>query len=65
MSQLPALGTLVRIPWGFTTVEGEVVDAYDSGLGIPRVVVRVNLSGLDEYPEFTTVTLPLAEVEAA
>jgi hypothetical protein len=33
MSTLPAVGSHVRVQWGFDTVEGDVVDAYDSGFG--------------------------------
>lgn len=64
MTALPRIGTTVQIRWGFSMVDGEVVDAYDTGLGA-RVVVRVNVSGSDEHPEYTTVALPLAEVMAA
>jgi hypothetical protein len=64
MTALPRIGDLVRIPWGFEEVDGEVVDAYDTGLGA-RVVVQVNVSGSDEYPEYMTVTLPITAVTAA
>jgi hypothetical protein len=33
VSTLPKIGARVRVPWGLTTVEGEVVNAYDSGFG--------------------------------
>lgn len=33
MNSLPAAGSHVRVPWGFYTVEGEVVDTCDSGFG--------------------------------
>ena len=47
MSALPAIGSHVRVPWGLDTVEGEVVDAYDSGFG-QQVIVAVTLEGSDE-----------------
>ena len=47
MSTLPAIGSRVRVPWGLTTVEGEVVDAYDSGFG-KQVIVAVILEGSDQ-----------------
>jgi hypothetical protein len=37
----------VRVPWGLATVEGEVVDAYDSGFG-KQVIVAVILEGSDQ-----------------
>ncbi len=64
MTALPRLGAHVRIPWGFDEVDGEVVDAYDTGLG-GRVVVRVNVSGSDEDPEYMTVTFPVDAVTLA
>ena len=47
MSRLPAIGSRVRVPWGRGTVEGEVVDAYDSGFG-KQVIVAVTLEGSDQ-----------------
>lgn len=47
MSTLPAIGSRVRVPWGPGTVEGEVVDAYDSGFG-RQVIVMVVLEGSDQ-----------------
>jgi hypothetical protein len=37
----------VRVPWGLAIVEGEVVDAYDSGFG-KQVIVAVMLEGSDQ-----------------
>ncbi|MGH3245528.1 MAG: hypothetical protein ACRDOI_04835 [Trebonia sp.] len=47
MSTMPAIGSRVRVPWGRETVEGEVVEAYDSGFG-KQVVVEVILEGCDQ-----------------
>jgi hypothetical protein len=47
MSKLPAFGSRVRVPWGLTTVEGEVVGGYDSAIG-KQVIVAVILEGGDE-----------------
>lgn len=47
MSTLPTIGSRVRIQMGRTTVEGEVIDAWDSGYG-PRVMVSILLEGTDE-----------------
>jgi hypothetical protein len=47
VSTLPAIGSRVRVPWGLGIVEGEVVDAYDSGFG-QQVIVAVTLEGSDE-----------------
>jgi hypothetical protein len=44
---LPTIGSRVRVPWGRGTVEGEVVEAYDSGFGA-QVVVAVILEGSDQ-----------------
>lgn len=61
MSTLPAVGSHVRVQWSFDTVEGEVVDAYDSGFG-KRVVVSVTLEGSDEP---VTATFRAEAVELA
>lgn len=61
MNKLPRIGTRVRVSFGFDKVEGEVIDAYDSGAR-PYVRVAVELGG----PENTIVdsTFPLDQVEA-
>jgi hypothetical protein len=57
VSNLPAPGTHVSVPWGVSTAEGEVVESYQSGIG-GRVVVAVRIEGADDA---LTVTFP-AEV---
>lgn len=47
MSALPAIGSRVRVPWGVGTIEGEVINAYDSGFG-GQVRVSILLGGTDE-----------------
>lgn len=64
MTALPRIGAVVRIPWGLSEVDAEVVDAYDYGSG-GRVVVKVNVSGSDDNPDYVTVALPISEVTAA
>jgi hypothetical protein len=61
VSTLPAIGSRVRVPWGLGTVEGEVIDAYDSGYG-PQVRVAIVLEGSDEAitPTFRAGTVELA-----
>lgn len=61
MSTLPGVGTHVRVPWGLGTAEGEVVDAYESGIGA-QVVVAVRIEGADDI---LTVTFPVKLVEIA
>jgi hypothetical protein len=51
----------VRVQWGFNTVDGEVVDAYDSGFG-KQVVVSVLLEGSNEP---VTATFRAEAVELA
>jgi hypothetical protein len=51
----------VRVPWGLSIVEGEVVDAYDSGFG-KQVIVAVTLEGSDQP---VTVTFRADAVELA
>jgi hypothetical protein len=51
----------VLVLWGFEWVEGEVVAAYETGLG-GRVTVEVPTEGTDERQ---TVTFPLNAVEPA
>lgn len=53
--------THVRVPWGLGTAEGEVVDAYASGIG-GQVVVAVRIEGSEET---LTVTFPADLVELA
>lgn len=60
-SGLPDVGAHVRVPWGLNSAEGEVVDAYDSGIG-GQVVVAVHIEGGDET---LTVTFPVDLVEMA
>jgi hypothetical protein len=47
VSTLPPIGSRVRVPWGPGTVEGEVIDTYDSGFG-RQVIVMVILEGSDQ-----------------
>ena len=47
MSKLPANGSRVRVPFGRQMVEGEVIDAYDSGYG-PQGMLSILLEGCDE-----------------
>lgn len=47
MKGLPAIGSRVRVRFGDVTVEGEVINAYDSGFG-PQVMVSILLEGSDE-----------------
>ena len=47
MEGLPAIGARVRVRMGAHTVEGEVIDAYDSGFG-PQVRVSILLLNSDE-----------------
>jgi hypothetical protein len=61
VSTLPAIGSRVRVPWGLGTVEGEVVDAYDSGFG-KQVIVAVILEGSDQQ---LTATFRADAVELA
>jgi hypothetical protein len=51
----------VRVPWGRGTVEGEVINAYDSGFG-PQVMVSILLEGSDEpiTPTFDADSVELA-----
>jgi len=58
---LPGIGTRVRVPWGPGKAEGEVIDAYESGIGA-HVRVAVYITGTDETLK---VTFPLAVVEVA
>jgi hypothetical protein len=51
----------VRVPWGLGTAEGEVVDAYESGIG-KQVVVAVLIEGSDQT---LTVTFRADDVELA
>jgi hypothetical protein len=61
VSTLPAIGSRVRVPWGRGTVEGEVINAYDSGFG-PQVMVSILLEGSDELitPTFDADSVELA-----
>jgi len=61
VSTLPAIGSRVRVPFGLGTVEGEVIDAYDSGYG-PQVMVSILLEGSDEpiTPTFRAEAVELA-----
>jgi hypothetical protein len=61
VSTLPAIGSRVRVPWGLAIVEGEVVDAYDSGFG-KQVIVAVILEGSDQL---LTATFRADAVELA
>ena len=61
MSTLPEIGSHVRVPWGLGTAEGEVVDAYESGIG-RQVVVAVRIEGSDQT---LTVTFRADDVEQA
>ena len=62
MSTLPPVGSHVRVRWGLYTVDGEVIDAYDSGFG-KRVVVSVLLEGSDE-PLTATFRAEVVELAA-
>jgi hypothetical protein len=65
MQTLPRIGDRVRIPWGLTEVEGEVIAAYDSGKE-PMVTTEVFLEGMDEgVDEPLTVTYPAEVVHPA
>lgn len=61
MSTLPKIGSRVRVQFGRITVEGEVIDAYDSGYG-PQVRVSILLWGSDEpiTPTFDADAVELA-----
>lgn len=61
MTKLPRIGTRVVVPFGLGKSEGEVVDAYESGIG-PYVRVAIDLLGTDEV---LTVTFPVDQVETA
>ena len=61
MSTLPAVGSHVRVRWGFDIVKGEVVDVYDSGFG-KQVVFSVILEGSNEP---VTATFCTGAVELA
>jgi hypothetical protein len=47
VSGLPEIGSRVRVPWGLGTAEGEVVRAYQSGIG-GQVVVAAHIEGSDQ-----------------
>jgi hypothetical protein len=61
VSTLPKIGARVLVPWGQGTVEGEVINAYDSGFG-PQVMVSILLGGSDEpiTPTFRAEAVELA-----
>lgn len=59
MSTLPEIGSHVRVPWGLGTAQGEIVDAYESGVG-NQVVVSVPIQGSDQS---LTVTFRMDDVE--
>lgn len=61
MTKLPEIGSHVRVPWGLDYAEGEVIDAYESGIGA-QVVVAVRLEGSDAP---LTITVPADLVELA
>jgi hypothetical protein len=61
VSTLPKIGSHVRVPWGLGDAEGEVVDAYESGIG-SQVVVAVHIEGSDQA---LTVTFRADDVELA
>lgn len=62
MSGLPEIGSRVRVPWGLGTAEGEVVNAYRSGIG-GQVVVAVHIEGSDQalIATFRVDSVELAE----
>jgi hypothetical protein len=62
VSKLPAIGSRVRVPFGLGTVEGEVIDAYDSGYG-PQVMVSILLWGSNE-PVTHTIRAEAVELVA-
>jgi hypothetical protein len=63
MEKLPKPGDRVRVPFGWSMCDAEVLRV--SSLGGGRVFVRVELEG-PEHPEATMDSLyPLASVEAA
>jgi hypothetical protein len=61
VTKLPAIGSRVRVPFGRLMVEGEVINAYDSGFG-PQVMVSILLEGSDEpiTPTFDAEAVELA-----
>jgi hypothetical protein len=61
VSGLPEIGSRVRVPWGLGTAEGEVVNAYQSGIG-GQVVVAVHIEGSDQA---LTATFRVDSVELA
>jgi hypothetical protein len=64
VTELPALGSVMRFRYGLAMVEGEVIEVYEGGSG-PHVVLRINASGMPEYPIYRTLALPLEWVTAA
>jgi len=63
MRDLPSPGDRVRVPFGFRTLEGEVLRASDFGIG-PFVTVAVEVEGADE-PIVTTYSVEDVEVASA
>ena len=59
MSALPAIGARVRVLWGLSAVEGEVIDAYDSGYG-PQVMVSITSPSTALRPHSTRTRAPIA-----
>lgn len=47
MSELPKIGSRIRVQFGRTVVEGTVLDAYDIGFG-GQVRVALELESVDE-----------------
>jgi hypothetical protein len=52
VSTLPDIGSRVRVSWGLGTAEGEVINAYDSGIG-GQVEVAVQIEHTDQTMAIT------------
>lgn len=63
MNTLPPIGSRVRVQFGRMTVEGEVVNAYDSGFG-PQVMVSILLGNPGDEPVTPTFSAEAVELVA-
>jgi hypothetical protein len=65
VNKLPAIGSRVRVMYGRIPVEGEVINAYDSGFG-GQVMISILLGGTDEpvTPTFSVESVEPVEPAA-
>jgi hypothetical protein len=63
MQHLPKPGDRVRVPFGFRTLEGNVLRVSDFGIG-PTVTVAVEVEGAEE-PIVTAYPLTSVEIASA